>query len=152
MNNYELTYIIDPRLDDNARKELIERFNSLIEANGGVIEKVDETVWGKRRLAYAINDLTEGYYVLITFKAEPQAPREIERNLQNSDKILRYLIIKIENKRRTVKPRVENNSRNEQSEENVLNENVELNVEETTEKVEDAHVTEESSQEQEITE
>lgn len=109
MNNYELTYIIDPRLDDHQRKELIERFSALIEQNGGVIEKVDETIWGKRRLAYAINDLTEGYYVLVTFKAESEAPREIERNLQNSDKILRYLIIKVEEKRRTIKPRAEKN-------------------------------------------
>ena len=57
MNRYELTYIIDTAVEENARKELIEKFSELIKANGGEIEKVDET-WGKRRLAYAINDKT----------------------------------------------------------------------------------------------
>ncbi|MDY5730262.1 MAG: 30S ribosomal protein S6 [Eubacteriales bacterium] len=105
MNNYELTYIVKPTLDDNSRKETIERFTSLIEQNGGIVEKVDEAFWGKRRLAYPINDMTEGYYVLTSFKANSEVPREIERNLQISDKILRYLVIKLEEKRRTVKPR-----------------------------------------------
>ena len=67
MNRYELTYIIDTALEENARKELIEKFSALIAQNGGEVEKVDET-WGKRRLAYAINDKPEGYYVLVTFK------------------------------------------------------------------------------------
>lgn len=105
MNNYELTYIVQPTLDDSARKELIDRFTNIIETNGGVVEKVDEAFWGKRRLAYPINDMTEGYYVLTTFKAGSDVPREIERNLQISDKILRYLVIKLEEKRNTVKPR-----------------------------------------------
>lgn len=105
MNNYELTYIVHPTLDDNARKEVIDRFTGIIEANGGIVEKVDEAFWGKRRLAYPINDMTEGYYVLTTFKAESAVPREIERNLEISDKILRYLVIKLEEKRKTVKPR-----------------------------------------------
>ena len=65
MNRYELTYIIDTALEETARKELIEKFSNLITANGGEVEKVDET-WGKRRLAYAINDKLEGYYVLVT--------------------------------------------------------------------------------------
>ena len=64
MNRYELTYIIDTALEENARKELIEKFSALIAQNGGEVEKVDET-WGKRRLAYAINDKPEGYYVLV---------------------------------------------------------------------------------------
>lgn len=105
MNNYELTYIVHPTLDDNARKEVIDRFTGIIEANGGIVEKVDEAFWGKRRLAYPINDMTEGYYVLTTFKASSTVPREIERNLEISDKILRYLVIKLEEKRKTVKPR-----------------------------------------------
>ncbi|MEG0995720.1 MAG: 30S ribosomal protein S6, partial [Clostridia bacterium] len=62
MNRYELTYIIDTAVEDEARKELIEKFSELIKLNGGEIEKVDET-WGKRRLAYPINDKADGYYV-----------------------------------------------------------------------------------------
>ena len=104
MNRYELTYIIDTGLEETARKELIEKYAELIRNNSGEIEKVDET-WGKRRLAYAINDMWEGWYVLVTFKSEGEVPKEVERNLENSDKILRYLIIKLEEKKQSVKPR-----------------------------------------------
>ena len=78
MNRYELTYIIDTGLEETARKELIEKISQLIAANGGEVEKVDET-WGKRRLAYAINYKTEGWYVLVTLKAPSALPREIEQ-------------------------------------------------------------------------
>lgn len=104
MNRYELTYIIDATLEEEARKELISKFSGLIEQNGGEIEKVDET-WGKRRLAYPINDMLEGYYVLVTFNSESNLPKEIERNLEISDKVLRYLIIKLVEKKQSVKPR-----------------------------------------------
>ena len=104
MNRYELTYIIDTALEETARKELIEKFSSLITANGGEIEKVDET-WGKRRLAYAINDKVEGYYVLVTMKAPSDLPREIERTMGINENILRCLIIKLEEKKHSVKPR-----------------------------------------------
>ena len=104
MNRYELTYIIDAALEKNARKELIEKVSSLIAANGGEVEKVDET-WGKRRLAYAINYKTEGWYVLVTFKAPAELPRELERNLQINENVLRYLVVKLEEKRSNVKPR-----------------------------------------------
>ncbi len=104
MNRYELTYIIDTGLEETARKELIEKFSGLILQNGGEVEKVDET-WGKRRLAYPINDMLEGYYVLVTFKGEGDLPKEIERNLEISDSILRYLVIKLVEKKQSVKPR-----------------------------------------------
>ena len=104
MTRYELTYIIDTALEETARKELIEKFSSLITANGGEIEKVDET-WGKRRLAYAINDKVEGYYVLVTMKAPTDLPREIERTMGINENILRCLIIKLEEKKHSVKPR-----------------------------------------------
>ena len=104
MNRYELTYIIDTALEENARKELIEKFSALIAQNGGEVEKVDET-WGKRRLAYAINDKPEGYYVLVTFKGPSELPREIERTMGISEDVLRCLIIKLEEKKHSVKPR-----------------------------------------------
>ena len=104
MNRYELTYIIDTALEENARKELIEKFSALIAQNGGEVEKVDET-WGKRRLAYAINDKPEGYYVLVTFKGPSELPREIERYMGISEDVLRCLIIKLEEKKHSVKPR-----------------------------------------------
>ena len=104
MNRYELTYIIDAALEETARKELIEKISGLIVANGGEVEKVDET-WGKRRLAYAINYKTEGWYVLVTMKAPAELPRELERNLQINENVLRYLVVKLEEKRSNVKPR-----------------------------------------------
>lgn len=104
MNRYELTYIIDTALEETARKELIEKVSSLIAANGGEVEKVDET-WGKRRLAYAIDYKTEGWYVLVTFKAPAELPRELERNLEIYDSVIRYLVVKLVEKRSNVKPR-----------------------------------------------
>lgn len=104
MNRYELTYIIDTTLEESARKELIEKISKLIVDNGGEVEKVDET-WGKRRLAYAINYKTEGWYVLVTFKAPAQLPRELERNLEIYESVIRYLVVKVEEKRSGVKPR-----------------------------------------------
>ena len=107
MNRYELTYIIDTALEETARKELIEKVSALIAANGGEVEKVDEEPWGKgaKRLAYPINYKTEGWYVLVTFKAPADLPRELERNLEIYDDVLRYLVVKLEVKRSNVKPK-----------------------------------------------
>ena len=104
MNRYEMIYIIDTGLEETARKELIEKVSDLISANGGEIEKVDET-WGKRRLAYAIDYKTEGWYVLVTFQAPANLPRELERNLQINENVLRYQVVKLVEKRSAVKPR-----------------------------------------------
>ena len=104
MNRYEMIYIIDTGLEETARKELIEKVSALVSANGGEIEKVDET-WGKRRLAYAIDYKTEGWYVLVTFKAPAELPRELERKLQINENVLRYLVVKLEEKPSAVKPR-----------------------------------------------
>ena len=106
MNRYEMIYIIDADLEEAARKELIEKVSALIANNGGEIEKVDET-WGKRKLAYAIDYKTEGWYVLVTFKAPVELPRELERNLQINENVLRYLVIKLVEKKHSVKPRAE---------------------------------------------
>ena len=104
MNRYELTYIIDTALEEEARKELIEKVSALIAQNGGEVEKVDET-WGKRRLAYPIDDKPEGYYVLVTMQAPAELPKEIERNLRINENVLRSLVIKLEEKKHSVKPR-----------------------------------------------
>lgn len=103
MNQYEVMYVVDAALEDSARSELINRFAELVAKNGGEVERIDE--WGKRRLAYAINDKPEGYYVLVTFKGPSELPREIERNMGISEDVLRCLIIKLEEKKHSVKPR-----------------------------------------------
>ena len=106
MNQYEVMYVIDTALEDSARTELINRFSELVTKNGGEVDRVDE--WGKRRLAYAINYKTEGYYVLMYIKAPSDLPRELERNLQISDSVLRYLVVRYEGelpaKREPLKP------------------------------------------------
>lgn len=94
MNKYELVYVIDTTLDDDARKAVMDRFHGMLESLGGKVEKVEE--WGKRRLAYPINFKNEGYYVLLHMTAAPEFPRELERNLQISDQIMRYLVTRIE--------------------------------------------------------
>lgn len=92
MNKYEAMYVITPELEDEAVKGIIEKYTGIITANGGEIEKVDE--WGRRRLAYPINYKTEGYYVLTTFAAASKLPRELERNLNNDEGILRFLVVR----------------------------------------------------------
>ena len=103
MNKYEVVYIIDPAVEDEARKALIAKFNDLITGNGGNVDKVEE--WGKRRLAYAIDYKTEGYYVLVNFQAEAELPKELERNLQISDSVIRYQVIKQIERKVGIKPR-----------------------------------------------
>ena len=106
MNQYEVMYVIDTALEDSARTELINRFSELVTRNGGEVDRVDE--WGKRRLAYAINYKTEGYYVLMYVKAPAELPKELERNFQINDKVLRSLVIRYEGevpaKREPLKP------------------------------------------------
>lgn len=92
MNKYEAMYVIAPELEDEAVKALIEKFSGIITSNNGVIGTVDE--WGKRRLAYPINYKTEGYYVLTTFEAAPELPRELERNFNNDENVIRYLVVR----------------------------------------------------------
>ncbi|QSQ08677.1 30S ribosomal protein S6 [Koleobacter methoxysyntrophicus] len=94
MRNYETLFIIDPNLDEEAIKNLIEKFKGLIETNGGEITNLDE--WGKRRLAYKVENLTEGYYVLINFKGEPAVAQDLERVFKITDGIVKYLIIRNE--------------------------------------------------------
>ena len=103
MNKYEVVYIIDPAVEDEARKALINRFNDLIAENGGTVDKVEE--WGKKRLAYAIDYKTEGYYVLVNFQGEAELPKELERNLQISDSVIRYQVIKQIERKVGIKPR-----------------------------------------------
>ena len=103
MNNYELIYIIDATVEEAARKDLIEKFNGVITANGGEVTKVEE--WGKRRLAYTIDYKTEGYYVYVTFSGSAALPRELSRNLGIKESIIRSQVVKVLTKKSSVKPR-----------------------------------------------
>ena len=73
MRKYETLYVLQPTLDEEAVKALVERFSTLITEQGGQVEKIDQ--WGKRKLAYPIKDFREGYYVLMNFSADADTPR-----------------------------------------------------------------------------
>ena len=89
--DYEVIFIISPEIGDEATVAAVNRFTALIEENGTITEKSE---WGKRRLAYPIEDFVEGYYVLVNFTADSQFPVELERIFNITDIILRYLVIK----------------------------------------------------------
>lgn len=88
--NYEVVYILNPAMGEEAIANLVTKFKTLVESRGTVAE-VDE--WGKRRLAYPINDLNEGYYVLMTFTAEAALPAELDRVLRITDGVMRSMIV-----------------------------------------------------------
>ena len=93
MTKYECFFVLSTKtLDDAALEATTEKFKDLITKNGGVIENVD--VWGKRRLAYAINYETEGYYVLVNFEADSKVPAELDRVFNITTGVLRSMIIK----------------------------------------------------------
>ncbi len=92
INKYETVFIIDPTLSEEETAAVVDKFKTLIEKNGEV-ENVDE--WGKRRLAYEINDHAEGYYVLITFSSKGDFPKELERIFRITDEIMRSIVVRV---------------------------------------------------------
>lgn len=91
MNNYEVMYIVKP-VEEEAYNAVVNKFDELLKANGATIEKTDK--WGKKRLAYAIQDFNDGLYVLTTFTASPAAIKELDRVMKITDEILRHMIIR----------------------------------------------------------
>ncbi|MDR3270925.1 MAG: 30S ribosomal protein S6 [Peptococcaceae bacterium] len=89
MQAYEILYIIQPDLDEEAVTTVVDRFTAVVTDNGGEVVSVDK--WGKRRLAYEIKDHRDGYYVLMNFNSEASAAQELERLMKISDQILRFL-------------------------------------------------------------
>jgi small subunit ribosomal protein S6 len=94
MRKYEVIYIIKPNLEEEKYSEIVEKYNALIQTNGGEILKTEP--WGKRRLAYEIDKIREGYYVLLHILAPVELPIELERNFKIADEVIRYLTVKIE--------------------------------------------------------
>ena len=93
INSYECLFIADVSKGDEATDATVNKFMSLIEANA---EVVDVAKWGKRRLAYPINDMPEGYYVVTTFKAAPEFPSELERLFNIDESIMRSMVLRLE--------------------------------------------------------
>ncbi|MCL2096655.1 MAG: 30S ribosomal protein S6 [Oscillospiraceae bacterium] len=91
ISEYETVFILNPNIGDENIKSTVDRFTDLIAANGTVIEKNE---WGLRKLAYPIQFLNEGYYVLINFTADSQFLTELDRIYNITDSVLRSLVIK----------------------------------------------------------
>ena len=100
LSSYETLFIVDTQEGDDAIKAVVDKFTSLI-AQNGTIESINE--WGRRKLAYPINDLVEGYYVLVEFKSEPAFPAELERVFGITDGIMRSIVVKHDEKKASAK-------------------------------------------------
>ncbi len=93
MTKYEMLYILDASLTDEAKEGIIKKIEDLVSSNGGVVEKTDR--WGIKKLQYPINYKSEGFYVLTTFEAATTLVQEIKRIVGITDGIIRRLITKI---------------------------------------------------------
>ncbi len=93
MNKYESVIIINPNLDEEGIKAIIQKFTNLINTNGK-LEKVDEM--GKRKLAYEVQKNKEGHYVVFYFDAEPSLISELERNYRITDEVIKFMTVKVE--------------------------------------------------------
>ena len=93
MNKYESVVIINPNLEAESVKALIEKFSGLINSNG-TVNSVEEL--GKKRLAYEIKKLSEGYYVVVNFEAKPELITELERVYRITDEVMKFIVVKEE--------------------------------------------------------
>ena len=94
MRKYEVMYIIRPTVDDEAKKAVIDRFNNVLTSNGAEI--IGTKDWGKRRLAYEINDFREGFYQIVNVQSDAAAVQEFDRLAKISDDIIRHIVVKEE--------------------------------------------------------
>ena len=94
MSKYELTFVVNAKIEDDERAAVVDKCKALIERFGGTITNVDE--WGKRRLAYEIQKMKEGFYYIVQFDAPTSEPAEIESRIRIMDNVMRYLVVKRE--------------------------------------------------------
>lgn len=94
MNKYELALVVSAKLEDEARDAIVEKAKGIITRYDGTITEVED--WGKKRLAYEIQKMHEGFYYFIHFEAPSTAPAEIEKDVRIMDNVLRYLVVKNE--------------------------------------------------------
>ncbi|MNI49716.1 30S ribosomal protein S6 [compost metagenome] len=94
MRKYETIFVIHPSFEEEAVKATIEKFKGVIENGGGTVDNVD--FWGKRKLAYEIKKVNEGFYTLFNFSANPELPSELDRVFRITDGIIRHIIVKEE--------------------------------------------------------
>ena len=92
MSKYELAVVVSAKLEDDARAEVIEKVKALVERFGGQISDVDE--WGKKKLAYEIQKMKEGFYYFIHFEGEANCPNEVEAHIRIMEPVVRYLCVR----------------------------------------------------------
>jgi len=92
LRSYETLFVLKPDLDEEATTAAIERLTELIQKNKGAVEQINR--WGKKRLAYEIEDYREGYYTLVYFQGEPETAKELDRVMRISDFLLRHTIVR----------------------------------------------------------
>lgn len=92
MNKYELAVVVNAKIEDDARTATIEKVKEYVTRYNGTITNVDE--WGKKKLAYEIQKMSEGFYYFIQFEADADAPAEIERHVRIMENVLRYLCVR----------------------------------------------------------
>ncbi len=92
MSKYELAVVVNAQIDDDARTAVVDNCKALVERFGGVIANVED--WGKKKLAYEIQKMNEGFYYFIRFDAEGSAIAEIESRMRIMDNVIRYLCVK----------------------------------------------------------
>ena len=92
MNKYELSLVVNAKIEDEVRTATVDKVKSLITTFGGTITDINEA--GKKRLAYEIQKMREGFYYFIQFDAEPEMPAELEQRLRIMDNVLRYLCVR----------------------------------------------------------
>ena len=92
MNKYELAVVVNVKLEDEERAAVIEKVKEYIVRFGGTVTDVEE--WGKKRLAYEIQHMREGFYYFVQFEADSTCPAEVERHMRIMDNVLRYLVVR----------------------------------------------------------
>ena len=94
MNKYELALVVNAKIEDEAREAVVEKAKGYVARYGGTVTEVEE--WGKKRLAYEVQKMREGFYYFIQFEADATCPAEVERHVRIMDNVMRYLVVKKE--------------------------------------------------------
>ncbi len=92
MNKYELALVVNAKIEDDVRTATVERAKEYITRAGGTVTEVDE--WGKKKVAYDIQKMRDGFYYFIQFEAESSVPAEVEQNVRIMDNVLRFLCVR----------------------------------------------------------
>ena len=92
MNKYELVLVVNAKIEDDARTAVVEKAKAYVERFGGTVTEVED--WGKKKLAYEIQHMKEGFYYFIQFEADAACPAELEKRVRIMDNVLRYLVVR----------------------------------------------------------